>query len=127
MSATYWAWRSVGKPGWTQVAMSTGPGGRTGGRATRNQSSPTSTSTPARQHPRHQHVVGPGHGRQVEHDPGAPEPAAGRGDEVPLPLVELRPHLAQAADVLLDPPGTDLVAAGPGDPGVTAAAQQRPQ
>ena len=71
-----------------------------------------------RGHRGQQDVLGPRHGGQVEHDTAAAEPLR-RGDDLVLRLVDLRAHLPQRPQVLLDPARADIVSARTGHPGVT--------
>ena len=76
------------------------------------------------EHSGEQDVLGTGHCRKVEHDPLASQPIYLR-DDLGRALFDPCAHLAQAAEVLLDAPGADVVTAGPRQPRLTEASEQR--
>ena len=77
-----------------------------------------------RQHGREEDVLGAGHRRKIEH---YPRPAQPRGlrHQLCLRLLDPGAHLAQSAQVLLDPSGSDVIAAGPWQTRLAEAADQR--
>ena len=77
-----------------------------------------------RQHGREEDVLGAGYRRKIEH---YPRPAQPRGlrHQLCLRLLDPGAHLAQSAQVLLDPSGSDVIAAGPWQTRLAEAADQR--
>ena len=77
-------------------------------------------------HRRQQDVLGPGHGREIEHDAVAVQ-LVGGGNDLVIRLGYLRPHLTQTPQMLLEAARTDVVAARTWNAGSAKSREERPE
>ena len=74
----------------------------------------------------HHQVLGAGHRRHVQHDPGTVQPIRA-GDELLRSFLDHGAQPPQPPDMLLDPARADVIAARPGQAHLAAASQERTQ